>query len=217
MRRAAGAMDVFRGQTQRHQKVLFKHNVLRGIRDGKITLAFRRWRRPTVKSGGTLLTAIGQLKILKVEAVSEPSIKASDARKSGYDSLAALMEEVAASTHGGMLYRIELEYLGEDPRIALRSESKLDDEVFSAVRAKLQNLDKRSTEGAWTRGILALIARHPGISAALLAEKSGHEKAWLKVHIRKLKGLGLTESLEVGYRLSPRGKAYLAREVSSRV
>jgi hypothetical protein len=29
--------------------------------------------------------------------------------------------------------------------------------------------------------------------------------------VRKLKALGLTESLEVGYRLSPRGRAYLAR------
>jgi hypothetical protein len=31
-----------------------------------------------------------------------------------------------------------------------------------------------------------------------------------KTDVRKLKGLGLTESLEVGYRLSPRGVALLA-------
>jgi ribosomal protein S19E (S16A) len=30
--------------------------------------------------------------------------------------------------------------------------------------------------------------------------------------VRKLKELGLTESLEVGYRLSPRGRALLDRE-----
>ena len=30
-----------------------------------------------------------------------------------------------------------------------------------------------------------------------------------KVNVRKLKGLGLAESLEVGYRLSPRGRALL--------
>ena len=29
-----------------------------------------------------------------------------------------------------------------------------------------------------------------------------------KRNVRKLKELGLTESLEVGYRLSPRGEAY---------
>ena len=31
-----------------------------------------------------------------------------------------------------------------------------------------------------------------------------------KRDVRKLKALGLTESLEVGYRLSPRGRAWLA-------
>jgi hypothetical protein len=30
-----------------------------------------------------------------------------------------------------------------------------------------------------------------------------------KLNVRKLKALGLTESLEVGYRLSPRGAAFL--------
>jgi hypothetical protein len=35
------------------------------------------------------------------------------------------------------------------------------------------------------------------------------EKAPFKANVRKLKGLGLTESLEIGYRLSPRGRAVL--------
>ena len=34
--------------------MLLKHVTLEGIRDGRITLAFRRWKRPTVKAGGTL-------------------------------------------------------------------------------------------------------------------------------------------------------------------
>lgn len=36
----------------------------------------------------------------------------------------------------------------------------------------------------------------------------------IKRDVRKLKALGLTESLEVGYRLSPRGRAYLERRPS---
>jgi DNA-binding MarR family transcriptional regulator len=56
--------------------------------------------------------------------------------------------------------------------------------------------------------MLALIAKHPEVSAGELAEISGFEKAWLKVNVRKLKELGLTESLQPGYRLSPRGRAY---------
>ena len=37
------------------------------------------------------------------------------------------------------------------------------------------------------------------------------EKMAFKRRIRMLKELGLTESLEVGYQLSPRGRALLAR------
>jgi hypothetical protein len=37
----------------------------------------------------------------------------------------------------------------------------------------------------------------------------GQEKLQFKVNVRKLKALGLTESLETGYRLSPRGVAFL--------
>jgi hypothetical protein len=37
----------------------------------------------------------------------------------------------------------------------------------------------------------------------------GREKHPFKLDVRKLKELGLTESLEVGYRLSPRGRAVM--------
>jgi hypothetical protein len=44
-----------------------------------------------------------------------------------------------------------------------------------------------------------------------LAASLGRERAPFKLDVRMLKALGLTLSLEVGYRISPRGKAYLAR------
>jgi predicted transcriptional regulator len=37
------------------------------------------------------------------------------------------------------------------------------------------------------------------------------DKVRFKANVRKLKALGLTESLEVGYRLSPRGEAVLRK------
>jgi hypothetical protein len=37
------------------------------------------------------------------------------------------------------------------------------------------------------------------------------ERLPFKANVRKLKALGLTESLDIGYRLSPRGEALLAR------
>jgi hypothetical protein len=39
----------------------------------------------------------------------------------------------------------------------------------------------------------------------------GQEKMVFKLNVRKLKALGLTESLEIGYRLSPRGQILLRR------
>jgi hypothetical protein len=84
--------------------MLLQRNVLDGIVAGTITLAFRRWRRPTVRAGGRLRTAAGEL-----------------------------------------------------------------------------------------------------------ATRVGREMLPFKADVRKLKELGLTESLEVGYRLSPRGRAVLTR------
>ena len=47
-----------------------------------------------------------------------------------------------------------------------------------------------------------------------LAAGFGRVTQPFKTDVRKLKNLGPTESLEVGYRLSPLGSAYLVRECS---
>jgi hypothetical protein len=57
--------------------------------------------------------------------------------------------------------------------------------------------------------VLFAIAKRPGVRAPDLAASFGRETAPFKVDVRKLKALGLTESLRVGYKLSPRGRAYL--------
>ena len=51
--------------------------------------------------------------------------------------------------------------------------------------------------------------------AADLAPELGLERLPFKARVRRLKELGLTESLERGYRLSPRGAAYLASVTSA--
>ena len=76
---------------------------------------------------------------------------------------------------------------------------------------RLDRLDAASTHGPWTRTTLALIRDHPGLVSTRLAELVDRERFAFKADVRKLKALGLTESLEVGYRLSPRGRAYLDR------
>jgi hypothetical protein len=64
--------------------------------------------------------------------------------------------------------------------------------------------------GAWIMQTLGAIAERPATRAGDLATDLGQERLPFKANVRKLKALGLTESLEVGYRLSPRGRAYLA-------
>ena len=58
-------------------------------------------------------------------------------------------------------------------------------------------------------GVLALIEARPAVRAADLARELGLETPRFKARVRQLKELGLTESLEIGYRLSSRGRAFL--------
>jgi hypothetical protein len=190
--------------------VLFRQETLDGIRRGSITLAFRRWLRPSVKSGGTLLTPIGQLDIASVEQVAAGDITDDDALRAGFESRGALMAYLDSREDGGDLYRVELGRLRADPRIALRQAAPGAEELAKTL-AKLERLDARATDGAWTRKTLEAIRDHPALRAGTLCRKVGQERAPFKINVRKLKALGLTESLEIGYRLSPRGAAALKR------
>jgi hypothetical protein len=79
---------------------------------------------------------------------------------------------------------------------------------LQTLRERLRRLDARATE-PWTFRVLELIETHPALRAADLCKKAEQERVPFKINVRKLKALGLTESLEVGYRLSPRGRALL--------
>jgi len=188
--------------------MLFRQHLLDGIRRGTITVAFRRWQRPSVKSGGNLLTSIGQLHILSVSQVALKEISEKDARRAGYESLGELRTELRQRS-GGKIYRIELGKLRPDPRIALRGEAKLTSEAHRELRERLRRLDAHSVDGPWTLRTLEVIREHPGVRAGDLCNLVGQVRDRFKPNVRKLKHLGLTESLETGYRLSPRGIAFL--------
>jgi hypothetical protein len=187
--------------------MLIRRTVLERVKAGETTLAFRRWRRPTVKAGGTLRTAVGVLAIEAVERTREEDISDADARRAGYAGRALLLEELARRE--GDLYRIQLAYAGEDPRVRLREEDALTEEDVSRLRQRLQRLDAASPTGAWTLLVLAAIEAHPRLPARELAARTGFEKHRLKPNVRKLKALGLTVSQRTGYTLSPRGRALL--------
>jgi hypothetical protein len=185
--------------------MLFRRDVLRRIAEGEVTLAFRRWRRPTVKAGGTLRTPVGVLAIESIEVVDERDVTEADARRAGAESREALL---AALPGEGALHRIEFRLAGPDPRIALRARRHISPAERAEIDARLARLDAASRHGAWTAKVLGLIAERPGTRAPDLAASLRRETAPFKADVRKLKELGLTESLQVGYRLSPRGRAY---------
>jgi hypothetical protein len=206
--------------------MLFKKHVLDGIASGDIDLAFRRWRRPTVRAGTQLRTPIGVVQIDAMEPVDPAQITDADARRAGFGSRDALLASLDAGTgdtgtgHTGgpaadrAVFRIELHHAGRDPREELRQQAELTPDEVSSIDARLHRLDKASRHGPWTLATLELIADRPAIRAADLAAESRRPKDAFKADVRKLKELGLTESLGVGYRLSPRGRAYLAAQRS---
>jgi hypothetical protein len=187
--------------------VLFRGAELDAIRSGSIDLAFRRWRRPSVKPGTLLRTAIGIVEILEVAQIDPDAITDADARRAGAGSRKTVIAGLAAVLQGDV-YRIVLRYAGADPRVALRSIFPSDGEIES-IRVRLMRLDEASRHGPWTAAVLSLIAANDGVRAADLATQLGRETLPFKADVRKLKELGLTESLEVGYRLSPRGRTVL--------
>lgn len=187
--------------------MLFRQATLTGIAAGEITRAFRRWKRPTVKAGGTLKTRAGLLAIDSVEHIDESTITTRSAKQAGFESRNALLTELAA--WDGDLYEIRFRRIGEDPRIALRTNSSLTSEDVAGLQKRLARLDAASSRGPWTMQVLRLIEKHPERRAVELAQLMGYDKPAFKINVRKLKNMGLTESLEIGYRLSPRGRAFL--------
>ena len=188
--------------------MILKYTELEAIKSGKVTLAFRRWVRPSVKAGGALKTAVGVLAIDRVARVERSEITQDDAVAAGYSSLSELL--VTLDSRDGDLYRIEVRFAGADPRVRLRENADLDASELEKVRKKLDRLDSGSRVGPWTRKVLDIIEDYPHVVAGSLAKRAGFERDVFKTNVRKLKELGLTISHERGYELSPRGKALLA-------
>jgi hypothetical protein len=194
--------------------VLLSRRFRDGIKAGEVTLAFRRWKRPRVRPGTRMRTPSGIVEIDSVEVVQPRDVTEADARAAGFGSREALFRVLDGGRRGGRaaegeIHRIELHYGGPDPRVALRERAQITARERAELDAALARLDGASRTGAWTADVLALIAARPETLAAELAAARDEEKLPFKRRVRRLKELGLTESLEVGYRLSPRGRTYL--------
>lgn len=189
--------------------VLISPVIAQAIRDGQVTAVFRRWDAPRVRSGGTQRTAAGVVRFGAVQQVSENDLTEKDAVGAGMTSLAQLLKANQRGP-GSALYRIEVFFDRPDERVALRDTVPTDAEI-TEIAAALDRMDKGRRSGPWTRQYLRLIADNPGRRAPDLAAGLGRETQPFKLDIRKLKELGLTHSLPVGYELSRRGRAFLDR------
>lgn len=186
--------------------MLIKNVVLDDIKAGKISLIFRRWKKAGVKAGGTQMTQRGVLAIDSVDVVTESKITEPEARAAGFetknDLLAQLYDREGEVTE---IYRIAVRFAGEDPRKELREQADLSPDEIAEIITKLRKLDAGGKRGPWTQLYLQMIHDQPNTHAAILAEQIGLDIPRFKPWVRKLKALGLTESLRPGYRLSPRG------------
>lgn len=196
--------------------MLITKRIAEGIRDGSVTAQYRRWDEPRVKVGGTQMTPAGIIRFTRVTRVNDlDRITDRAARAAGMknaDTLRkALTSDRPRSPRGGRggdtVFRINVEWVGEDPRVALR-EALPDDTELAELHARLGRMEARR-QVPWIRDILTWIRDNPRVVSTVLAERRGVELLPMKADIRKLKALGLTISHDVGYELSPRGAAYL--------
>ncbi len=190
--------------------MLIKSVILERIKAGEISLIFRRWKKVGVKAGGTQMTQRGVLGIDTVETVAESKVTEKDALAAGFASKQELIDSMPAPDDATDIYRICVRWIGEDPRKALRSNDKMSKAELDEIIEKLKKLDTASQRGPWTKLYLQMIHDQPNTHADILAKQIGLTIPTFKPWVRKLKALGLTESLRPGYRLSPRGLKVLA-------
>jgi hypothetical protein len=190
--------------------VRFEQRLRDGIHSGSIVLAFRRWKRSQVVPGHHYRTGIDMVEVESVDVVDPSTVDAAEAREAGYASTGELLADLRGDP-ALPVYRVRMRRIdGPDPRDELAGNAKLTEADVAAISARLARMDALSGRGPWTGAVLALIADRPAVVSTVLAEAMGWQRQDFKLHVRRLKELGLTLSLDVGYQLSPRGESYLS-------
>ena len=176
------------------------------IATGQITVTFRLWKRLHAKVGGQYAVGSVVIEVGSIEMIPFDAVTKRDIKLAGASSRDALREQAA---HAGpidddtLVYRIEFHVVGAKPTT---SAAPFDDEHVAVVNTKLDAMDARSKTGAWTRATLRLIGEHEGMVSTELAAQMQRPRMEFKADVRRLKALGLTVSLETGYRLTPLGR-----------
>jgi hypothetical protein len=174
---------------------------------GQIKVTWRLWKYAHVKAGNVYATGFGgAVAIDEVRRVRVRDVTDADAREAGLPDAETLVERARSHTGAAVspdteLYCVRLHYVAEEPQ---KPQLGLDE-----VKARLARLDERSPIGPWSLDTLRLIEAYQGVVARTLAAEMGRPTPEFKADVRKLKALGLTISLTVGYELSELGQTYL--------
>ena len=188
--------------------MLFKTRFHEGIRSGQISCTVRVWKRPHVKLGGRYALGDGAVVVDRIHETRLDDITPALARRSGFASVVDLLK-TAKHGAGERVFVIDFHYDAAKAREPPATGAVRGEELAKVAR-RLDAMDRRARNGAWTRETLRLIRARPGVRAADLARDLGRARDEFKRDVRKLKGLGLTLSLEIGYRLTPWGAALLS-------
>ena len=188
--------------------MLFSASAWPGLADGSITVTFRAWTKPQAKVGGRYRVAGMLLEATAVGEVAVSKLTEDHAIAAGEADLTTLLKRLKQPAPDSSVWRVDLRYIGIDDRIERRAIDALTDDDIAALRSRLDRLD-RVASTPWTRTTLRLIEKYPAVVSTELAALTGQERPDFKLNVRKLKEMGLTESLQVGYQLSPRGVALL--------
>jgi hypothetical protein len=190
--------------------MLFQSRFHDPIRRGEITCTVRIWHRPRVRVGQQYRLGAGAIAVDRIQEIEFDALTPALARRSGFASLVELLK-IAKHGSGERVFLVEFHYV--DVPAALPRSQKTNAATLPELERKLDAMDRRAKRD-WTHATLRAIAARPGTRAADLAGALGRERVEFKSDVRKLKALGLTISLEVGYRLSARGVALLRRSTS---
>lgn len=186
--------------------MLFKSRFLPAIENGSVTTTVRAWQRSQVIAGRRYsFGGTGQIEIISVRVITLSAVAGEQARTSGFSSRNELAREVMKTSpqplrESSRVFLISFRYVAPTAPTSLAPE---------AVLARLREMDRRSRRGPWTRDALKSIDAAPGTPAAELAKRARREKLAFKADVRKLKALGLTKSLTVGYELTALGRRVL--------
>lgn len=188
--------------------MLFKVADAEAIARGEITCTIRKWKRSQARAGKTYATPRGHILVTSIDVLPLVAVREADLRAAGFasiDELARFGVEPRDEVH---LVRFERTDPPDERDPGAEGEPSVDD--LAALDRRLARMDDGRPE-PWTRRVLEHLGAAPGTRSADLAADLGIEQQRLKSDIRRLKRLGLTRSLETGYELSPRGRAYLER------